>query len=193
MHQRGVQRSKKINNLFEMMGNFNFDENNLTTTTLPLLSQCNIAGNGSFFSRYEERRNTGIVEVAFFGESFEYTQLPTTDQLRCLEFINENQEEILNLLFEYTRNTLYPVHIGYIGDDEISFPKLNGIEDLWKALRVRTIYIWQESKDKASYCGLSCYFSGDVEHGTIIIMHKFRILGWEEDLSKEKVSIDLKN
>lgn len=129
----------------------------------------------------------------FFGENFSYTQLPSTEQQFCLDFIKDNEEKILKLIFEYTKNTLYPVHIGFIGDDETSFPKLNSIDDLRKALGLKTIYIWQESKQQVSYYGLSYDFSGDFEHGTIIIMHGLRILGWEEDLNKEKIIMDLTN
>ena len=93
------------------------------------------------------------------SKDWEYEQEFSEQQLAALDFIKENQKEILQSLFDYTKVQLYPEHIGYIGYDEVSFPELNNIDDLRKALGINLISIYTEHKGTLSYFGLTCDFS----------------------------------
>jgi len=175
------------------MNKFEFDHNNNAQIEMPILMQSELVGNKHFSSIRESNRNKGVVKIGFFGEEscWEYENIFTEPQSASLEFIKTNQAEILDVLFHYVKDDLYPEHIGYIGYDEVSFPTLSTVNDLRKALGIHTISLFNEHKDGLSYYGLSCDFSGDFEHGVNIIMHKLSVLGWEENMGKDKVLKDL--
>ena len=176
------------------MKNLKFDQNNTSFLEFSILSQSDKSGNNHFSPFTELNRNNGLIKIGFLGKDscWEYEQGNTIQQLSTLEFISKNQNKILESLFIYTKEKLYPEHIGYIGFDETSFPELRNINDLRKALGINLISIYYEHKNDLSYFGLTCDFSGDYEHGTNIIMHKSKVLGWEENMGKGKVIEDLK-
>lgn len=169
----------------------NFNNERQVIFNLPVLTQSDQEGNEHFAGGREEKRNKGEVPVAFFAiDEFEYSLTPTIEQLNALDYLQQHQNELLSSFFNYTKEVLYPTHIGYIGYDEISFPEMNSVEDLRKSLGLSEIYIWEEHKEGISYTAYLFDFTGDFEHGTILIAHKDRILGWEEDLVKDKILAD---
>lgn len=170
----------------------NFDEENKSIITLPILTQSDQEGNENLSTRGEERRNKGQVELYFFSDEFEYSTKPTSEQLNAINFIKSNQKELVEAFFKYTKEVLYPTHIEFIGYDETSFPEINSTEDLRKSLGLSEIYIWKEHKNEISYVAFSFDFTGDFEHGVKLIVHQNRILGWEEDLVNDKVLADMK-
>jgi hypothetical protein len=172
---------------------FEYDKNNITQIKLPLLAQSTHKPNEHFPKVTESRRNEGIIQLGVLGEEscWEYETQMSENQVRTIEFIKMNQGEILKSIFEYTKNKLYPEHIGYIGFDEISFPPLNQISDLRQALGVNFVTIYIEEKENSAYYGLTCDFSGDFEHGVNIILNGAKVLGWEENLGNGLVIKDL--
>ena len=168
---------------------FKFDENNITQVEFPVLAQSHHEPSEHFAKSSELRRNQGIIQLGFLGKKsmWEYQILFTQGQIATLEFIKSNQLEILKSLFEYTKNKLYPEHIGYIGYDETSFPPLNKISNLRKSLGVNFITLYIEEKLNSNYFALTCDFSGDFEHGVNIIMNRTHILGWEENLGNDLI------
>ena len=173
------------------MTTLNFNKERQAIINLPELTQSDREGNKHLSNIREEARDKGEVSIAFFSDEFEYSINPTIEQLNALEYIQVHQRGLLLAFFNYTKDVLYPTHIGFIGYDEISFPEITSIEDLRKTLGLSEIYFWKENKEGISYVAYSFDFTGDFEHGTILIAHKDRILGWEEDLVKEKVLVDL--
>jgi hypothetical protein len=170
------------------MNNFTFDEYQMTQIELPILTQ---RGKGNTFRTFtEESRNQGIAGLCFLKDG-EGIAEPSQEQLNALRYILEHQQELIEALYEYTKTVLYPVHIGYIGFDENSFPEINSFDDLYKTLGIDTVYIFPESKNDISYVSLYFEFTGDFEHGVYIVLHKSRILGWEEDTDNKKVIEDL--
>lgn len=170
------------------MDNFTFDEYQMTQIKLPILTQ---QGKGHTFGTYtEEARNQGIAGLSFLKDGEGITE-PSLEQLNALKYIVEHQQELIDALYEYAKTVLYPVHIGYIGFDETSFPEINSSDDLYKTLGIDTIYIFNESKEEISYVSLYFEFTGDFEHGVYIVLHKSRILGWEEDPDNKKAIEDL--
>ena len=139
-------------------------------------------------------REKGLVWVEFISENADNnfrTSEPSPQQLNALEFIKEHQQELLTAFYEYTKDTLYPVHKQFIDDEEVFFPQLNSVEDLKKALAIDVIYIWEQSKADTSYVSILFEFSGDFEHGTHLVLHQSRTLGWEEDNDDKLILADM--
>ena len=139
---------------------FEFDENNITEAEFPILAQSNQEPSEHFAKSKELRRNQGLIRIGFLGNNsmWEYETQFTQAQIKTLEFIKSNQFEILKSLFEYTKNKLYPEHIGYIGYDETSFPPLDEISNLRKALGVNFITLYIEEILNSNYFALTCDF-----------------------------------
>ena len=173
------------------MTTLNFDEENKSIITLRTVTQSDQEGNEYLSTQGEEQRNKGQVELYFFSDEFEYSTKPTREQINALNFIKTNQKELVEAFFKYTKEVLYPTHIEFIGYDEVAFPEIKNIEDLRKSLGLSEIHIWKEHKDEIAYVAFSFEFTGDFEHGVILILHQNKILGWEEDLTNDKVLADM--
>lgn len=169
---------------------FTFDSLNTTTIELTQLTQKETPN--VFGSRTELNRKKGLADVAFFNAAgLDYTQEPAVEQLNAINYIKENQQELINILYNYTKNVLYPEHMKLIDIDEISFPIVHGPHELYKTLGIRTIYVFPQSKEDIAYVMIDFEFTGDFEHGVHIVFHKSRILGWESDLNDTKINEDL--
>ncbi len=176
------------------MSNFVFNENHQTTLELPILTQPTLSENSEFWSDGRERREKGLVLVEFMSKNRDQnfrTTDPSSQQLNALGFIQERQEDLLAAFYDFTKNTLYPIHKQFIDDEEIFFPQLDSENDLKKALAINIIYIWEDSKADISYVSIRFEFSGDYEHGTHLVLHKSRILGWEEDNDNRLIFADM--
>lgn len=172
------------------MMEFIFDTLNITTIELDQLTQKETEN--VFGSRTEQNRKKGLVDVVFFNaEGRDYTTDPTAEQLNAIAYIKENQQEIINNLYTYTKNVLYPEHMPFIDVDEISFPVIQGPHELYKTLGIRTIYVFPQVREDTAYVMADFEFTGDFEHGVHIAFHKSRILGWESDLTDKKINADL--
>jgi hypothetical protein len=169
---------------------FIFDTLNITTIELDQLTQKKTEN--VFGSRTELNRKKGLVDIAFFNAAgLDYTQDPTAEQLNAINYIKENQQELINILYNYTKNVLYPEHMQFIDVDEISFPVIHGPHELYKTLGIQTIYVFPQSREDVAYVMIDFEFTGDFEHGVHIAFHKSRILGWESDLTDKKINEDL--
>ena len=169
---------------------FIFDTLNITTIELDQLTQK--GSENVFGSRTELNRKKGIVDVAFFNEEGrDYTNDPAAEQLNAINYIKENQQELITILYNYTKNVLYPEHMQFIDVDEISFPVIHGPHELYKTLGINTIYVFRQSREDTAYVMFDFEFTGDFEHGVYIAFHKSRILGWESDLTDKKINADL--
>lgn len=169
---------------------FIFDTLNITTIELDQLTQKET--DNVFGSRTEQHRKKGLVDVVFFNAAGrDYTTDPTAEQLNAIAYIKENQQEIINNLYTFTKNVLYPEHMQFIDIDEISFPVIRGPHELYRTLGIRTIYVFPQVREDVAYVMADFEFTGDFEHGVHIAFHKSRILGWESDLTDKKINADL--
>ena len=103
---------------------------------------------------------------------------PSAEQNATFDFIIENQQLILESLFDALKNRIYPTYQEYIDADDYSFPPLNSLNDLELVLAIRRITITANYKEGAAYYELYFEFSGDGEHGLIITMHKQRMIAF---------------
>ncbi|OQP58743.1 DUF6985 domain-containing protein [Niastella populi] len=172
------------------MMEFIFDTLHIATIELNQLTQKETEN--VFGSRTEQLRKKGLVDVVFFNAAGrDYTTDPTAEQLNAIAYIKENQQEIINSLYNYTKNVLYPEHMQFIDVDEISFPIIQGPHELYKTLGIRTIYVFPQNKEGIAYVMADFEFTGDFEHGVHIAFHKSRILGWDAAPNDEKINEDL--
>lgn len=167
-----------------------FNDSESSTFNLPIIVQKDNPGNKYFSSFTEDQRNQGNVEVCFYNISGRTTE-PTIEQKNALRYVIEHQKQLIEAFFKYTKDFLYPIHIGYIGYDEVSFPEIANSEELRKAMGLVSINIWSEHKEDCSYISFRFDFSGDYEHGTYLVCHKSKVLGWEEDLDTKLIAADL--
>jgi hypothetical protein len=178
------------------MADFVFNEEHQTTVELPILTQPGLPESEHFWESRREMREKGLVWVEFMSENGDddfRTTDPSAQQLNALEFIKEHQQELLTAFYDYTKNQLYPIHKQFIDDEEIFFPQLSSVADLKKALAIDVIYVWEESKADTSYVSILFEFSGDFEHGTHLVLHQNRILGWEEDNDNKLIFADIES
>lgn len=103
---------------------------------------------------------------------------PSAEQNATFDFIIENQQLILESLFNALRNKIYPTYQEYIDADDYSFPPLHTLNDLELVLAIRRITITANYKEGFAYYELYFDFSGDREHGLVISMHKDRLISF---------------
>ena len=132
-----------------------------------------------------------------FLDRRDYEPDPTKEQLNALQFIINNQTEIINSIYNHISNIVFPLHKTYIDDEEIFFPKITSSEGLSKVLGLNDIIIHLESKDSISYVSyVFGNFSADNEHGQTITLHKLQYLHsgetWEYKPIYEDLNLDYK-
>lgn len=93
-------------------------------------------------------------------------------------YLIEHQQQILELVYDYTKNILYPAWVDRIGYDELLFPELFSINDLKQVLAISDLTVYAVQKESISYIDVSFEFLPDIEHGVTLALHKSRILGW---------------
>jgi hypothetical protein len=119
----------------------------------------------------------GLITINFWDEHNEEPD-PSKEQVSTLNFIINNQQEILQSIFEGFKSEIYPKYQKHIDIDDYSFPHLNSIDDLDVVLAINSITITTHYKDNFAYYELYFSFSGDTEHGIVITMHNLRIIGF---------------
>jgi len=116
---------------------------------------------------------------------------PEKEQLNAINYLINNQTAILNSIFDYSLNSIYPTYKEFQSKEEYPecYPELNAIGDLRKLLGINEIIISSLKKEDHSYIVFDFSTCLDHEHGLYIIFHKGRIVenGSIGDLSYEKV------
>lgn len=160
--------------LFTFNGNWEFD------LTLPELARLN----SDRFYKYEIRQPhkkklfSGMVPITIYDEQTENPD-PIPEQISCINWIEKNQENILNTVYCDLINVVWPHYIkmwGVDSEDEYSYPKISSYDDLDKALGIDSIGIHFDKKDEISYYTLFFSFCTDEEHGLAMIYHKNRLI-----------------
>lgn len=120
---------------------------------------------------------------------------PTPEQIEAIHYLQNNQGPIYSTLFKIFKNVLYPRFKE--NDLEIEnkcwYPDLNEEADLYNVISLSEIIIESEFKDGIAYIKFQGEFSGDMEHGYAIIIHKNRLIDfggnsdlWIENILKDK-------
>lgn len=161
------------------MLNLKFDDF-IATIQLPVLTQKEIPEPAHYGSNNlnSKNRSDGIVPLTLSDSKNCYSIELTQEQINALIYLTEHQQEILELVYDYTKNTLYPVWIDWIGYDDFLFPELLSINDLKQALAISDLIVYEAHKENFSYIDITFEFLPDQEHGVTLTLHKSRIVGW---------------
>jgi hypothetical protein len=136
------------------MDRFTFSGN--WTLELPLSQLAQLKSDR--FYKYETRRlhkeklNSGLIPSQIYDEETEDPD-PREEQIRCIDWITVNQLEILKTLYLSLKEKIFPYYINlWQGDpnDEYCYPKLDTIDDLYKAIvitRCISVFVLMRSMD----------------------------------------------
>lgn len=118
----------------------------------------------------------------------------SAEQNRTIEYlqIQANQIKILENLFEYLKEIVYPEYQEHISEEEYpgTFPKLNKIENLNQVIGLDHIVVLRFGTQNYNYYNLMFETSLDEEHGIGFVMYKNEIIEHGEigGLGYEKVA-----
>lgn len=144
---------------------------------------------------HKEKLDQGLVPIKIYDEETEDPD-PRDVQLKCIDWIVENQSKILEALYSSLKEKIFPYYISLWDDDsndEQRYPKINSIGDLDNAIGTESIGIHFDSKDEISYYTLYFSFCVDEEHGLGVTLPKDRLIdfGGIGDLDNRKVIEDM--
>jgi hypothetical protein len=123
----------------------------------------------------------------------------TSAQLNTIQFIEDNQEQILQMLFDYLQNHIYPEVRETWGDHEKDnpdcFPEFEKIEHLKNVIGLDYIEIELSEKEGFAYYKLNFEWVVDIEHGLTVIAHQLRPLAFTAigDGDNAAIDADLEN
>ena len=137
----------------------------------------------------QERRNSILLKIE---DSIDYEPDPHKAQINAINYIVNNQQDILEAFKDHILNIIFPLHRKYIDDEEIFFPQVQSTRDLDKVLGLDQIIIHKEFKENFAYSTyVFNFFSADREHGQSITLHKTRFISTGEDNDFKGIETDL--
>jgi len=156
--------------------------------------------NSDRFYKYEirqphkEKLLKGMVPLTIYDEHTESPD-PTSEQISAINWISDNQNEILKTIYNDLKNIVWPHYIKKWEDDsndEHSYPKISNYQELDKALGIDSIDIHVDNTEGVSYYSLYFSFCTDEEHGLTLIYHKNRLIdfGGIGDVDNKKLLQD---
>lgn len=149
-----------------------FKGNWIINVELPLFSHLCI---------FEQRSPKEKISLTFGDQLFLSIEPdPLPEQLTTANFILNNEKLILESLFEHIKDIVFPFLKTLIDDEEYCFPPLHTSDDLQKVLGIYDITIPELHKDGFAYALLNFNFSADNEHGISFLIHKNRIVEYNE-------------
>jgi len=116
---------------------------------------------------------------------------PEEYQLNTINWLCDidNQKEVLNNLFVYCKNIVYPHYKTFMLESEYPeyYPTLNEVKDLYLLIAIRSIEILSFGKDNKAYYNLTCESCLDHEHGIKFGAYGNLILEHGENLDNDKI------
>jgi hypothetical protein len=111
--------------------------------------------------------------------------LPEIEQINAINFIIQNQENLIKVIFKTLSNELIPSYKEVIGENKDIFIPLKEITDLKNFLGIASISIFNRFKDDYAYILMNFNsFRCDPEHGINLVFHKDRFIGTHEDFKE---------
>jgi hypothetical protein len=150
--------------------------------TLAQLNDNNFFGTWSY-GQLREKSAQGLVDVTFKDILNDDTE-PLVAQINTLNYIHDNQNSIMESLLAIAKSEyVYAKEFYIISDaadyiDEDTFPTLNNVNDLKKALGLMEIHIEIPAKKGFSYATYYFKCSWEEEHGFAVTLHKDRLLNY---------------
>ncbi|MFZ4478019.1 MAG: DUF6985 domain-containing protein, partial [Saprospiraceae bacterium] len=106
-----------------------------------------------------------------------YEPDPTGEQLSAIEYLLNNEQQIITSLFQIFKHDINKFYAEACGEDDW-IPELNTVEDLGKLIGIQNIMILTSHKDGISYFEIDCAYLGDEEHGLAVVIHKDKLIGY---------------
>ena len=104
----------------------------------------------------------------------------SVEQIQTIEHlqIQNNQIKIIENLFEYLKDIVYPEYQEYISEEEYpgTFPTLNEVKDLNQVIGLDHIVVLRFGTQNFNYYNLMFETSLDEEHGIGFVMHENEII-----------------
>jgi len=104
---------------------------------------------------------------------------PFPEQLMAINYLINNEQAILDSVFDYFDKTVNPFFAEACGVWDW-IPKQLSSNNLGQLLRINSITISDEFLEDCAYSYLEFEYKGDEEHGVVIILHKNRAIGFTD-------------
>lgn len=164
---------------------------------LPVLAQLKSDRFYKFETRrsHRERLNSGLIPVRIYDEETDEPD-PREEQIRCIDWIIDNQTRIRHRLFLAIKDEVFPYYLKLWQDDPNDahrYPRLRSQDDLSDAIGMDSIGIHFDHKENISYYTMYFSFCSDEEHGLAITLHKDRLIDFGSigDMDNRKVIEDI--
>lgn len=132
--------------------------------------------NGAYTSKSSNNPNTGLLIIEFEDDLTDNPD-PYPEQLNTLNYIFDNQINIVNAIVSKTLLELPEIIINYDLESETQFQNLN-TESVKQLIGISSITIKIVSKDNFSYFDVTGGCEWDEEHDLDILFHKDRIISF---------------
>lgn len=175
------------------MVEFEFDGN--WTRVIQLIEFTKL--NNPDFARRDHDANNGIFGMTIY-DAHNFNPDPEKEQINTINYLtkSQNQKEILESLFHFSRDVIYPEYKIYLSEEEYPecYPTLNTANDLYKLIGINEVLIYNIQKDGFAYYVLGFNSCLDYEHGLYLTLHKSRVLDHAQmgDLNQKKIYEALK-
>lgn len=108
----------------------------------------------------------------------DYNPEPIDEQIHSIEYIIDNQDKVLEDLC-IAFNTINKKYGEYCGEHDW-YPDVLTINNLGSIFYISEIAILVEHKNEKSYTQFTGEYSGDYEHGLILVMHNGKLIGFNQ-------------
>lgn len=159
--------------LFQFNGNWSF------LLSLPGLAALN---HESFLPRDSQNALHTQLQNGLVGVTIEDAHTsdpdPLPEQVHTINWLQQNEAAVLQTLFVSLRDVIYPYYKTLMDADDESFPPLETIADLKRAIGVPFVEISTWHREGLAYMSLSVQFSADAEHGLCFVLHGNRLIDY---------------
>lgn len=111
---------------------------------------------------------------------------PLDEQINTIHYLIENQEEVLAILCKAFN--VINIKYGECSGEHDWYPANLTKYELGKVFFITEIAILVEHKEESSYIQFSGEYKGDYEHGIVVVIHKDKLIGFDqigEDVDSE--------
>lgn len=124
---------------------------------------------------HKTKLNNGLVPFQII-DTRNYEPDPTYGQIQTIDFIINNQHQILESLYQEIKNQINPWYAEACGEYDW-IPKLESKLDLGLHLGIHNIQVLPDEKEHLCYYRIDAEYIGDQEHGLALVLHENEVIG----------------
>ena len=170
---------------FEFKGDWKID------LKLPLLST--IHSNRFFQGRQKQQHldklKSSLIPLQI-GDIEDLNPDPTPSQINTIEYFLNQESKVFKAIFDSIKNEVNPFLIEEIGHSDYWFPKLDSLDELGNTIGIREISITNLSKENFNYYCIYFDYSGDEDHGLVLVFHKDKLVEFNQEFGYEGILKD---